>query len=227
MAGLDRQQWGFANWLRHLGKTDEEIESGKPSETTRRVGTDPNAPATPVDRSDTEQEASPAADAATNAIAKLPFETYIPAEDGLDTKEYFDFESGPLSSDPPQGSAEPPELACLGVLQVEEEPAKDRPGLDAGAGGRGFAPARGGGFQSKLQVYLDPLTMEPISQTYKKDADGNVLRDASNVELRQDNDSWFRVKLKIEVPSLAKDGQEKSTGSKRKSFGVGSKKSAW
>ena len=190
---LQRDRWGFFNRLRYLGKSDEDIiaeEKGQTSETSsgatrptasafgaRTAVRGPNEPAprrlARVKKENVEE-----------AEDFLPFETYV-APDELRSL-YFDVSEGGWVSGTAATRHDQP--TGLGIISPQGTDSTDRV----------VVGTRTGRSQS-LTVYVDPLTFEPISQTYVRNADGEIVYDSAGKPKLENHDYWFRVKFKVRV----------------------------
>jgi len=207
--GLDRQRWGFFNQLYHLGKTDEQIIAEKdktPKESgpaTAGIGNRPgtvfkpgiikNAPAAPdKNRGNASAPAAgseklPDNDYQKQASARAgqaPFMCYIGSEELK-----YDFDSS--QSDWITAASTTGQPNGLGIFKTETIASPTR-----ATGLRNDSASD----QKKLQdILIDPFTFEPISETYKYDADGNIVYDNSGQPDVQHHDYWFRIKFKVKL----------------------------
>jgi len=208
--GTERQRWGFFNRLRYLGKTDAQILAEEKSQQEKpkkafdvRMGNrpsrkEPNQPP-PMVAKTTPKGVVPSptdkADANKQAEA-LPFETYF--DPGAETVEsYFDISRrGWLSAAPDNKSQPLP--GELGILREEKEETK--PGIThtSSSTPQPDVIAKRRAFQS-LPVYLDCVTLEPITDTYELDEDGEIKLDGNNQPIIQHHDYWFQVRFKVKL----------------------------
>jgi type IV pilus assembly protein PilM len=215
--GLDRQKWGFFNQLYHLGKTDEQIIAEKdktPKESSgvtatgmktnlgtgfKPGGIKKNATTTPEK---TPEDASvPAAGSeklpdndyqkqASARAGQTSFMCYIGSEElkhDFDSSQ-SDWITTGATTDQPNG---------LGIFKTETITS---PASVTGLRGDSSSDKK------KLQdILIDPFTFEPISETYKYDADGNVVCDNSGQPDVQHHDYWFRIKFKVQLKNSPPD----------------------
>jgi hypothetical protein len=206
--GLDRRKWGFFNQLCHLGKTDEQIIAEKektadnPAGTTTAgmgnrigVGITPGVPNMPtaavrnkVENTSTTSSGSeklPETDFQKQASARAeqaPFMCYTGSED---LKHDFDSSQSDwitIASNTNQPNG-------LGIFKTETITPSARSTSLRGASSS----------DQKKEVLIDPFTLEPISETYKYDANGNIVYDNSGQPDVQHHDYWFRIKFKVKL----------------------------
>ncbi|OQA00024.1 MAG: hypothetical protein BWY71_00859 [Planctomycetes bacterium ADurb.Bin412] len=61
----------------------------------------------------------------------------------------------------------------------------------------------------KLPVYVDPFTLEPISNTYKRNEAGEIAYDSAGNPIIENHDYWFRLKLKVKIKETDTDTAKK------------------
>lgn len=223
--GVQRDKWGFFTRLRYLGKTNQEIlaeqEGAKAEGEKKTAGALKKGDAKKTDQPIDVEQLSAEEKFAYN----LPFVTYV-APDAENITDYFDqtqsdWISGAIPANQPQG---------IGILQVEEEPDKERRptaaaparasndpmadylrmmGMGAGAARTGGAARAGGAGDGKLPVYVDPFTLEPISNTYKRNEAGEIAYDPAGNPIIENHDYWFRLKLKVKLKETDADTAKK------------------
>jgi len=194
-AGLDPAKWGFFNRLRFFGKTfaaimEEQRKRSATESQTPSSGTEPNATTpsvAPLVVNLTEEQI-----AADKIASSLPFETYIGTGP---LSMYFDQSQGDyIVSDPKINQP-----IILGIKTVREQDvsgikaARPREVSEADAWGLTTTPG------SAETVYLDPLTFEPVSATYKRDDQGKPILDPAGLPIVERNDYWYRVKFKVRL----------------------------
>ena len=211
-AGRNRGEWGFFQQLRYLGKTDADIErdeqesarlgtvqpvgggaassSGSQRVSAGRSGSARakvrSRPAGKPVRSGASGQAKVLTDAEKVAVA-LPFAAYIrPGEAG---EEYFDDSEGDWVSSGQR--SEQPE--GLGIVRDTESRGVSR----AGAGARPRTSDRDRSGQTR--VLVDAFTLEPVSDTYALDAEGEPLVDRAGNAIIDHHDYWFRLKFKVRL----------------------------
>jgi len=125
------------------------------------------------------------------------FETYV--YPGEELQLYFDnSEGGWITAD---GENQP---VGLGIPQVDES--------DLSAGGAGNRLGVRGAGGRKQEVLVDPFTLEPISDTYVLDENGEVKLDSRGNPVIEHHDYWFRIKFKVRLKGeLAKQPAAKKT----------------
>jgi len=212
----ERERWGFFNRLRYLGKTDAQIlaeeksQQEKPKKAfavmmgNRPSRKEPNQPP-PMVAKTTPKGVVPSptdkADANKQAEA-LPFETYFDPE-AETVESYFDISRrGWLTSASDNKSQ--PQPGELGILREEKEETK--PGIP-GITRTSYSTHQPGilgntrTFKS-IPVYLDSVTLEPITDTYELDEDGEIKVDGNNQPIVQHHDYWFQVRFKVKLKEV-------------------------
>jgi len=147
---------------------------------------------------------SPQEIAVNKAAARLPFETLYFADEEFD--RFFDTTEKGWVDGGNDAKADQPD--GLGILEKESEDelssTQNRYHVTAGRRG-GFNPSKRRNVP-ELLVYVDPLTFEPISATYDKDEDDEVIFDGDEPR-KVNHDYWFRVKFKVKLKK--QPGQKK------------------
>jgi len=225
---LDRSQWRFFDRLRYLGMKDEDIVNMNQNRSEEKSNTSkaktskfsirrkkknkktvPPKSAKPVAKKMAiKSPQTPAQKAASDQAGKLPFVRYV--GDGS-TNSDFDISrggwlDGGLPLDQPQG---------IGIL---EEVESDERSSDSFGG---IAPRRtrsGSGRMNPPPLYIDPMTSEPISITYKKNINGEVEIDTEGHPIVEYHDYWFKMQFKVkwkEAPKAKTSGSKTSKSTKK------------
>ena len=212
--GTDRNRWGFFNRLRNLGKTDEQIiaeakaqfESKKPASIgipRPRARKEPNQPPPGVVNPSSPADAtSTPSDSDRNTKAKqLPFETYFDPE-AETVESYFDISRRGWLTGAADSKSSQPLPGELGILREDEETAKSQSTilpLGLGRPQPGRLLTSGNKPFPTNPVYLDSITMEPITDTYEREEDGTIKLDDNNQPLIRHHDYWFQIRFKVKL----------------------------
>ena len=206
-----RDKWGFFNRLRYMGKTNEKIteelqqqqtQASKPDEPaattgrTRRdrslkpkpapkVSSEPNEPADSSSVVETAADApdgTPAKKSWDSILQELPLETYF--DPAANTEAYFDTSRKGFLEAFPVGDQ--PDPAFLGLYQqviLDEDTAT--------------------GKALTIDLYLDPMTREPITASPKLINDNKeVVKNPETSEpVIEKRDYWFQIRFKLKIKS--------------------------
>jgi len=225
--GAEREDWGFIQKLRYLGKTDAaiaaEVKARQDYRTVQQnqpaagavgaviptvAGYSTAGGANPPVVGDVFDPMTATEDNPSGSVRQeypghispsdLPFETYVEPKSSSDIL-YFDASNfGWLS--PSEGlsyKASQPEISLIGVLKVEETAPISA--ATSSITGVVTSTALSKSFMNQLAVYQDPFTREDISETYILDSEGNQVRDRTGNLRTQTNDFWFRIKFKLRM----------------------------
>ncbi len=190
--GVDRDQWGFYNRLLYLGKTDKRI-----LEAENKTDDKSNSKKTTKNKVARSGPMTPLARLENQRMAKMPFEAYVPSMDKLEL--YFDtLDHGLITTKNLKNDVQPPNYN-FGIQRAEDT----TPGnLDSSV----KAITQSGKLDSvqPLKAFYDPFTLEPITKTYVKDDRGFVILNRRGEPTMNNNDYWFRLKLKIKLKGSTK-----------------------
>jgi type IV pilus assembly protein PilM len=211
-----REQWGFFNRLRNLGKTDAKIleeeksqhepksQDGSPRTTVKsQRRKEPNQPP-PLKIAATSSSPLMAMKSgnANEYAKKLPFETYFDPE--AETVEaYFDISRRGWLSGTSDTQSEQPYPGELGLLREEKEEPQPLTASRSAGRTRSEGTLAGSRHTAREEVYLDYVTLEPITDTFERDENGEIKRDSNNQEIIRHHDYWFQVRFKVQLKQEA------------------------
>lgn len=231
--GLQRDKWGFFTRLRYLGKTDADIEAeAKKQEESEKTtpGSPPAGPGAPKPKLGAQlpgvafgsaAQATPAKEPEETDLSPeekeargLPIETYIGAKNDMDF--YFDISEGDWVSSNPSSNKDQP--AVPGIIKEQQAPSAAQPSMTEGL----MQPSTMlSSRQDSWAVYVDPLTLEPISSTYVRDEQGKVILDSAGNPQMKDHDYWFRIKFKLKLKKQPESAGGPQMEKRRTPMGAG------